>query len=115
MSETPSGVREPTFGRACRAQPVQALNVAFNYCIVDIRDLDLPFQKPSSKMVGSPQMESNASFRIAAPIKGTGNVGEVRAKKAAPQPRQGRRLRKEFLVRQKNLWVSSGSGSLPSV
>lgn len=47
--------------------------------IVDSRDLDLLFQKPSSKMAGSPQMESNAGFRIAAPIKGAGNVGEVRA------------------------------------
>jgi len=77
-------------------QPVQALHVAFDYGIVDIGNLDLMFQKPSSKMVGSPQMEPNAISRIPAPIKGTGNLGEVRAKQTVPQPGQGRRLHKEF-------------------
>ena len=67
-------------------QPAQAQQVALHNDIVDVMDLNLVFQKPSSKMVGSPQMQTNAPRRIPYLVKATGNGGKVGTKQAALQP-----------------------------
>jgi hypothetical protein len=80
MSQTKSSVRESTFRRARRTLSDQAQQVAIYNGVVDVMDFDLLFQKPSSKVVGGPQMQTNASRRITYQVKRTRKRGKVRTK-----------------------------------